>query len=82
MTAKEPEVRLDIQFRHQLAAAIFATVDANFGYAVQHQHVVDRQLGVARTKQFAIATINQFIELITAFRFEEIVAGRHSHNSV
>ena len=82
VAVEEPQIRPDIQFRHEFAAAILTPVGGNFGYAVQHQHVVDRQLGVTRTKQPAITTLDQFIEVVAAFWCEEIVAGRHSQASV
>jgi hypothetical protein len=57
MAVKKPQPRFDIKFRNHKPLAELSTVIVNVYYAVKHQHVRQGQLGVSRTKHFAMAAI-------------------------
>ncbi|OIQ81744.1 hypothetical protein GALL_364890 [mine drainage metagenome] len=60
MTSEKPQIRPDVEFGTHLALAVMPAVVGDVGDAVHHQHLPQRQLGVARTKQTAVAAGHQF----------------------
>ena len=71
MAIKEPEVRPDIQLGDDLALAELSTLGADVGNPVQHQHVVERELRVARAEQFTHAAGDQFVPAVAVFHGHE-----------
>ena len=52
---RDPEVRIDVEFRLDIALAVVSAVGGDGLDAIEHQHRRGRQLGVARTEQLAAA---------------------------
>src|SRR4029077_16076663 len=74
MAAKKPEVRLHVELGPDEPLAIFPTGLGNFTDAVEHQHRRQRQLCVARAKQFAAGACQQILVFVTAAPFEHGVS--------
>ena len=53
MTFEKPKVRVDIEFRLDLAFAKFARIVRNQRNSISHQHRRSRELAVFRAKQIA-----------------------------
>ena len=68
MTVKKPEARRDIQLADDVALAEFATVQADLGDTVHHQHGRCRQLGIARTEIAAFAGFEQIFLCVGRLR--------------
>ena len=65
MHFEKPEIRVDVQFGHQAAFAIFAVIGSDVGDTVDHQHFVDGQAHGAGV-QLAVAAADQvfFVKVI------------------
>src|SRR5690606_5088379 len=65
MHFEKPEIRVDVQFGHQAAFAVFAVIGSDVGNTVDHQHFVDGQAHGAG-EQLAVATADQvfFVKVI------------------
>ena len=59
VTVEEPEVRPDVEFANDLALVELASAIGNPGDTVHHQHVGNRQLGIARAEHLAVAALEQ-----------------------
>src|SRR4029453_8999829 len=66
MAVEEPEVRLDIEFGHDLALAELAAGLGDLHDAVEHQHGRQRQLRVPRPEQAPAGAFDQVLESIAA----------------
>jgi hypothetical protein len=55
MALEKPQVRIDIQFRGNLALAIFSAIVIDRRDAVQHEHVGLGKTTVGRTEQLAMS---------------------------
>jgi hypothetical protein len=58
VTVEEPQVRLNIEFGDNLAAAILTAFVSNVRDAVEHEHIVNWKRGIAGAKQAPIATLD------------------------
>ena len=59
---------MDVQFGDDFAFAVFAAVVGDADNAIHHQHVRQRQLGVARAKDFATTAGQEFFFVVTVLR--------------
>jgi hypothetical protein len=79
VTAKEPEVRRDIQLADDMALAEFAAVHADLGNTVHHQHGRCRQLGITRAEIAAFARFEQIFFAVGRLRNVEVARIRQGH---
>ena len=68
VAGEEPEVGVDVQFGDDFAFAVFAAVVVDADDAVHHQHIGQRQLGVARAEDFAASAGEQFFFAVAVLR--------------
>src|SRR5690606_16918874 len=64
MAREEPQIRPDVEFGTDESLAIFSTLLAHAGNAVEHQHGRRRQLGIARAEQFAPRACQQVFIIV------------------
>jgi hypothetical protein len=69
---KKPEIGMNIQFRNDLALAVLTTFGVDMDDAVHHQHVRQRQLGVAGTEQLATGAGKQFLMIVTGLFIHDL----------
>src|SRR3546814_11276268 len=88
MTFEEPEVRLDVEFGHDLAFAVFPALVGDPGDAVHHQHRRQGKLGIARAEQPSVPALDQLVVAVAVLPLERqnglspghfpITTGNHS----
>ena len=68
MAVEEPEVFVNIEFGQNYAFACLAAITVDLGDAIEHQHIINRQFGVARSKEIAHTTGDKFVFGVGIFR--------------
>jgi hypothetical protein len=66
MALEEPEIRMDVELRHDLAEAVGAAVGGDAGDAVHHQHRRQRRARPVLAEQLAPARLQQFLVAVRA----------------
>jgi hypothetical protein len=61
VAAEKPEVGIDIQFGNDFAFAVLAAFVGDAGYAIHHQHVGEREAGIARAEHGAMGAGEQVV---------------------
>src|SRR4051812_45592996 len=69
VAGEEPEVRLDVEFGHDLALAVAAALVVDLQDTVDHQHRRQRQLRVAGTEQVPLCTLDKVLKSVTVLLF-------------
>src|SRR3546814_18682910 len=79
MTFEEPEVRLDVEFGHDLAFAVFPALVGDPGDAVHHQHRRQGKLGIARAEQPSVPALDQLVVAVAVLPLERQNGLSHGH---
>ena len=67
MTFEKPEVRVDVEFGHDLTLAVFAAFIRDARNTVQHEHVGFWQPAIGRAKYLAVSTGDQVVVVVGIF---------------